>query len=307
MTAIEQKFGYYPQHIEIDCSAVTIKTLDTLEADVLRVGKSIQVYDDWMYAPPASRRDMFSGEVTKKPFPDRIFGLPKTHSIEVRGQDTSDAKAHALFTVWCLSFFVGMRLTNSETGFIDTTPIKEGRLVDFDVQISDLNKILGTCNNFYFSNSSNNSPNVLCSAIHSFFIGQNKQYMEYERFKYYYLSIDACFRVAIETSQAKPPKTHADRLEWMCSLHGISCPSWARSSGGQGSILSAIRNELFHEATWNQKPLGFRPITQHSPKNLNLELRALLGRIIVAQLGIQTKHYVSSPTDTRSRYPLDVR
>ena len=69
-----------------------------------------------------------SGRITDRTYAARIFGLPKTHSITHAAPDSVD---HVEFHVWGLSFFTGMRLTTTEAGFVDATPIKPGKLVDF--------------------------------------------------------------------------------------------------------------------------------------------------------------------------------
>lgn len=59
--------------------------------------------------------------------PGRVSGLPHAHLIE---HATGACEDHLDFRIWALSFFVGRRLTPTEAGFLDTTPLKPGKLVD---------------------------------------------------------------------------------------------------------------------------------------------------------------------------------
>ena len=62
-----------------------------------------------------------SGKVREHPYASRVFGLPKTHLIEHAEATNQD---HLDFHLWALSFFVGMRLTATDAGFLDATPLK---------------------------------------------------------------------------------------------------------------------------------------------------------------------------------------
>ena len=88
-----------------------------------------------IYAPPQQVRHSPSGEVRERPYTTRVFGLPKTHRIEHAAATNEE---HLAFHLWALSFFVGMRLTATEAGFLDATPVKPGELVDFVLLRSSL-------------------------------------------------------------------------------------------------------------------------------------------------------------------------
>ena len=68
------------------------------------------------------------GGVTSEPYSSRVFSLPKTHAIE---HSSAEYSKQLIFHVWTLSFFKGMRLTTEAAGFLDSTVIKPGVLVDF--------------------------------------------------------------------------------------------------------------------------------------------------------------------------------
>jgi hypothetical protein len=50
-----------------------------------------------------------------------VFGLPKTHTISLG--DANTAPGYLEFCMWALSFFLGIRLTTTEAGFLDATAI----------------------------------------------------------------------------------------------------------------------------------------------------------------------------------------
>ncbi len=68
-----------------------------------------------------------SGAVTEQPYSARVFGLPMTHVLE---HQSADSDENVNFLIWCLGFLLGLRLTNTEAGFLDATPIKAGTLHD---------------------------------------------------------------------------------------------------------------------------------------------------------------------------------
>jgi hypothetical protein len=302
MASIERQFGFYPYQLDIDTGQVKIMTLPALEETVKRVEASTQVAKDWYYSPDRTENGM------PMPYPRRIFQLPKTHLLQVSNPASSDPELHIKFYVWCLSFFVGMRLTTEEAGFLDTTPIKTGALVDFNCIPSA--EILSIIDNLWINYAGTEVPNLFNSAIHALFLSQNPLNLEFERFQYLYLASDACFKIASAVNIVPKGTTHAMRVEWMCQTYSLICPGWAKttklSKGKYQSDMADIRNNLFHEALWNQEPLGFSTKKTYKGGNLNLEFSALLCRLLVALMGCQTVTYVKSHTNTRSRYKLDL-
>ncbi len=128
MRKIEKKFGFYPETLEVDTGAISIRPLPELDEVVNRVLSSEQVDDNWMYVPLQRTCDLMSGRLYKRPFSARVFGLPRTQRLKI---EKASGDGHADFYLWILSFFLGMRLTSTEAGFVDATPSKPGTLVDF--------------------------------------------------------------------------------------------------------------------------------------------------------------------------------
>ena len=112
-------------------------------------GDAEQQEDDWIYAPPQGVRDLMSGQIRQRPYNARVFGLPKTHTIEHAGAAGDE---HLDFLVWALSFFVGMRLTTTEAGFLDATPARRGTLVDFVAKEQTISKGMELAERFWTNN-----------------------------------------------------------------------------------------------------------------------------------------------------------
>ena len=111
MPRLQVTFGYYPDDDEVSSEDVSLRSLEGLSEIVDKIEKHYGVSKDWIY-----------------PSEGRIFSLPKTHVLIHENADCLD---HLEFLIWCISFFVGMRLTTTEAGFLDATPIRPGRLTDF--------------------------------------------------------------------------------------------------------------------------------------------------------------------------------
>jgi hypothetical protein len=130
ISGVSVKFGYYPEHCDVETDRFSVQTLPGHADSVANIASDPNVVKDWIYPGAQQQRDFMSGEISSMPYNARVFGLPKTHALtlhESKSQDDLD------FVVWCLSFCVGMRLTTTEAGFLDATPIKPGKLVDFAV------------------------------------------------------------------------------------------------------------------------------------------------------------------------------
>ena len=159
------------------------------------------VEDSWFYAPPQQVRDFMSGNVRECAYASRVFGLPKTHLIEYAGATSED---HLNFHLWALSFFVGMRLTATEAGFLDATPLKPYSLVDFVLLGSSLTRAVELAEDFWRRNRAKPCrAQRFAAAVHALFLGQKPQNLGFERFVYFYMAIDACYALAASLHQ--PP------------------------------------------------------------------------------------------------------
>ncbi len=295
-------FGYYPRPLDITAGPVTIRTLPNLDETVTAIAQNEGLESGWLYAPPQGVRDFMSGEVRLRPYSSRVFGLPKTHEL-AHTQSTIDA--HLDFHLWSLSFFTGMRLTATEAGFLDATPIEPGKLVDF-VLLDDLAVAVELAERFWVDHVAKpERAGLLASAVHALFIAQYPQWLQFERFLYCYTALDACYALAASLAPPKRKPTHAERTAWLCSQFGITVPPWATpQTMSQPVEVAAIRNATLHEALFMGEPLGFALHGLGTGANLTLEMKALLCRLIVALLGADGADYVRSAVNTRQRHGL---
>src|SRR6201999_1505717 len=108
------EFGFYPERLDVNYCDIRIETLDNFDAQVQAVKSSPFVEGAWIYAPPRQSRDFFTDVIRFLPYPSRVFGLPKTHRLIHRINEPERIR----FLVWCFGFFEGMRMSDSEAGFL---------------------------------------------------------------------------------------------------------------------------------------------------------------------------------------------
>jgi hypothetical protein len=233
-----------------------------------------------------------------------MFSLPKTHIIEHAAADSDD---QLTFHLWALSFFTGMRLTATEAGFVDATPLKPGQLVDFVLLGNSLVKAVELAEAFWAANrASPQRTRLFAAAVHALFLGQNPRHLQFEEFMLLYMAFDACFALAKSMHPPKARVTHAERVTWMCSLFGMATPAWANPAAPAAPAVATLRNATVHEALFMGEPLGFAVHGVGTNQNLTLEMEALICRFLVALLGGDHADYVRSPVNTRQRHGLDL-
>jgi hypothetical protein len=204
-----------------------------------------------------------------------------------------------------------MRLTTAEAGFLDATPIKPGKLVDFVLSRSSLADAIQLALNYLESERHNlRAPMRVAAVIHALFLAQYPQSLPFERFQYLYMALDACYKVIAVKETKDPNISHAGRIQWMCERFGISVPKWAQNAKATPSSLSVVRNDTFHEALFFDGPLGFSIYGGNRPSgdqgNVMLQMQALACRLLVAILGKPEVGYIKSPVDTRQRHALEL-
>ncbi len=249
-------FGYYPATLEIDTQSIVVRPLPDLAKIVAAMRDSEGIENDWIYASPARHHDMMSGEERNLPYASRIFGLPQTHELM---HPYPDGDTYLDFHLWMLSFFTGMRLTGTEAGFLDATPVKPGKLVDF-VILGDLAKAVDLAEKFWVTNRTDLVRSRLVSAaVHALFMAQNPRHLQFERFIYLYTALDACYALAAKLSPTAGRLPHAERIAWLCKQFQIPTPTWAFPDASGDVEVADLRNETLHEALFMKQPLGFRP------------------------------------------------
>lgn len=297
-------FGFHPDRLEIDIRDIAVRTLPNREADIADLRGLASVEDDWVYAPPQPSLDIFTGVEHEKSYSARVFGLPKTHTITHRNADGED---HLSFHLWSLSFFNGLRLTATDAGFLDATPLKPGKLVDFVPLGDSLTASVDLAERFWVNNRRKiHQPRRFAAAVHALFLAQYPRALEFEEFLYLYTALDACFALAVEMHSPRRRIFHPERTDWLCQQFNMDVPAWAASNDPNRAELADIRNDAVHEALYMGEPFGFAVHGLGTAQNLTLELRALICRFLVALLGGNSTDYVRSAVNTRGLHGLDL-
>ena len=258
----------------------------------------------WVYAPRQEVKDFVSGGVRDQPFNARVFGLPKTHVIE---HAAADSEEQVDFHVWVLSFFLGVRLTTTDAGFLDATPVKGGKLVDFTLLGRNISRVFELAEEFWECNRDEpRNARRYVAAVHALYLGQSPQSLEFERFVYLYTAIDACYALARSLRNESGYHRHAGRLAWTCGEFGVQVPVWAKRSARGDIEVATVRNDTLHEALFMDAPLGFAVHREGSSIDLTLEMSAVVCRLLVALIGVGNDTYVGSTTDSRQRFGLEL-
>lgn len=292
-------FGYYPDALDFASGAITISTLEGLKETVSDMEQLETLDNGWVYPGPKRTQDFLSRKISLKPFPSRMFGLPKTHEIR---HESPDGATHLEFHIWALSFFLGIRLTSEEAGFLDTTPIKPGKLTDFLLLGDGINNVPVLAEVFWVKHRAEpQNAKRWVAAVHALFLAQNPQSLQFEEFIYLYIAIDACYRLAAIMASLKKDIPHRQRIDWLCEYLEIPIPEWVNAKDGEERGLADIRNDAIHEALFMGQPFGFAVQTG---KNLPLKMQALICRFLVALFGGSDQSYITSPTNTRQLHGL---
>ncbi|WP_369427592.1 hypothetical protein [Providencia sp. PROV236] len=300
------KFGFYPKYLDIKTDFFSVITIPEYKSVINDIKAHPNVDKDWFYAGSQKVKDLY-GNVSTKPYSNRVFSLPNTHILTLNGAFSQE---DLNFVIWCLSFFTGMRLTTTQAGFLDATPIKPGALVDFVVSdSSEQNAIQVALNYLKKENHHPRECTRIAAVIHALFLAQRPQLLHFEKFQYLYMALDGCFSIMWDrrdiTKKHEKPK-HIDRVKWMCKQFEMHPPFWA---DGKDSI-TPIRNDSFHEAIFFDQPLGFsaygteRSSSEHD--NILLQIKALIYRFLVAILEVKDASYISSSLNSRAYYQLKI-
>lgn len=297
-------FGYLPDEMDLVSGSVQIATLPGLSDKIIGDDYAL-VERGWVYAPSTVWISA-EGRTISKPYSRRVFSLPKTHCIR---HSSADNEEHVRFLIWSLSFFLGMRLTADEAGFLDSTPVRVGSLVDFYCSRTEVCRLMSYADGFWYSSQSrqNSDAKALSAVINALFISQNPQYLQFEEFQILYSALDACYAIA-KNSFGVVAERHGDRITKTCERFGISPPIWVRKASQ--SDLSAVdrRNSLVHEAVFGGEPLGFALSRDPQGRSIEFEMRALICRIVMAMLTSLTgKSYIYSEINTRQIHDLGLK
>ena len=296
-------FGFYPRGFDKTSGPIAIATLPNLDDKIKDVSSSEYVEGNWIYSPPSRVQDIFSKRVKTIPYSARVFTLPKTHRLS---HTNSLGPTHVRFLVFCLGLFAGMRMSETEAGFLDATPIAPGEAHDI-VWLNDdsLFTAVQYADRFWTAHAAKPRIEVaMRGAIHSYFISRMPSLLEFEKFIYLYTALEGCHYVHSVIQGQDPTKIlHKQRIKRLCEVFSISIPSWADPSN---HLVAKHRHLTLHEGLFFEEPLGFQ-IFGGRNRNVQdgmllLQMAALTSRLIIALLGMETCDYVRSPIDTRQRY-----
>lgn len=245
------EFGYWPEAAVFDVHGLAVRTLSGLDKLVAEVRTSERVHEGWFFSPCARYVDLGNDRELVLPFPERVFPLPKTHRLEVApGQPDGLAR----FAIWCLGFFVGMRLTETEAGFLDATPIRPFALCDFVCATRELPQALEPAIEFFLRAAEPRTTENLLAAIHALWLSHTRNLLRFEQHHYAYVAIDALWRLCRQLGlRTEGVVKQNDRLATLADHLEITLPDWP-------SVVPE-RNNAVHEGLFYGQPLGFSSVT----------------------------------------------
>lgn len=302
------EFGYYPHPIDCEVGDIQVTTLPDLHEAVSDVATDEGVENGWIYAPIQCSDDLLSDALIRHPYSSRVFGLPKTHLLQHASADNGE---HLSFLIWILGFILGIRLTDTDAGFLDATPIEPGKLHDIVLLGPESPcRALEHAERFWTAQSGRpRVPKAVTAIIHAFFLSQSPRALSFERFTYLYIALDGCHLVHSLMKGVNPRRgTHRRRVEALCNAFGMPVPVWADST--LSNNVAARRNETLHEGLFFDEPLGFSVYGGNLPAcergNTVLEMQGLVSRLLCAILGLPDQTYIASPVNGRQQHGMDL-
>jgi len=299
-TMMETLFGYLGEPRDFSVGDVSVSTLPDLDATRKDIEEHPQVEKQWLYGPRKGSRNL-SGQERVLPYSARVFGLPATHSL-THAQATDQEQLN--FMVWVFGFITGMRLTNTEAGFLDATPIKVGTLHDIIWCLEGEERAMGLADTFWKKHGPRISKGM-SGVIHALFLSHTPHLLEFEKLLYVYTAIDGCSAVLHAKQGKKPTGTpHGKRLQGLCASLKTCTPPWVTE-------VVDTRNDAIHEGLFFGEPLGFSVFGgneqgSRSRGNIILEMQCLVARFVCALLDLPCHAYIESPVDTRQRYGASI-
>ena len=177
------------------------------------------------------------------------------------------------FLILGLGFFYGVYLLPAGHYSINRIPYKIGKLTGVFPSGKDIPKALVALSNFYDLNPK--KRNNMFAVLHWMLVGQTLNH-SWERFEAQYKVLDGLFKISGATA-----KFHSDRPVALGKKYSIQLPEWAKING-KHSKLSTLRNQLFHEALYVDKPIGYA----HPAEDYDIEFVTFNSKIIAATLGL---------------------
>ncbi len=216
------EFGFYPISFNLKLAEFEITTLDDFDESVERVMSDSSVYAGWIYAPLREVISVGAPGTRTLPYTSRVFALPKTHRLT----HTSDDPKRLSFLVWVFGFFVGMRMSDNEAGFLDAAALRPGTSNDVVWCGHSLQSALSKADAFFEFHAGQPKVELAMRAvIHSYLLADLPTLLDFERFLYLYTAVDAAFAIRKDL-QKEPTKgvSHGDRIAYLCRSLGLPTP-----------------------------------------------------------------------------------
>jgi hypothetical protein len=293
---IEKNFGWWPHNSVVDARITRAEPLATYEQSIAVVKNSPRSYDGWFY-PPLS--PVGSRTTETKPPPEvvtRSFTLPVTHRIV--GTEAWMEKEYLDFAIVLIGMVDGMRLIPEPWVHFYKAPTERNKLSDLVCDACEIAEVVFGATTWW-KNAPLKQRRSMLGAVHWYCFSGLYEH-EFEEFGAKYIVLDTLYWIHHRrTGQARV--SHAKRPSILANAYGLEVPSWAVMQN-DSCRLAEIRNALFHEGRFGERPIGFG----HPPEtSLTLELGAFLTRLLIAMLGIECA-YIKTPTNTRSMHAIDL-
>lgn len=132
--------------------------------------------------------------------------------------------------------------------------------------------------------------------IHLLFMSTSNKLLQFERFIFLYIAIDACFKHFLEMNMITKQKRnipHKERIKYISEITGVKFSDQITEE-----FFYNIRNDVFHEGIYLEEPFGYRCVRGRT-KNL-LFAQNFLVRVIFFVLKIKAKGFIET-VDTLDR------
>ena len=228
--------------------------------------------------------------------PDSRFELPPTHSLSIHRREFD--KEYGEYIITILGFLLGLRLTLRGVGHLLPAPHTQGELVDFSIKDSEILRVLSKATEFWDANSSTVRKRMF-GAVYWFLTAQAYDH-KYERLAWLYTALDNMHKVALETlieydKAFKGNKTHAWRPINLSKILEIPMPSEfagapRKADDGEAIVRALIdaRNNIIHEATLDEQPLGYA--ATHLYHNIIEGLKHFIAQVALGLLGVRCEY-----------------
>lgn len=277
------KFGWLPLWFVDETPEYAIRALPEYREAVEEVRSWPQCDEEWCWPPLLPEMPSRAAE---------IFFLPETHVLTVTAGTPAESESKAEFLITFLGFLFGIVLAPEGWGQSRRVCIKVNRWPDCLIADSARRRVMSVAALFWEQLPEHHRDLILgIVRWHALSVAFSE---EHEVFLHQYILLDACWKLHNAIPHA-PTKNvpHAERIDQLASCYGLHIPlNWSGES--RRSALVEIRNELFHEARWAGRPVGFSCQT-HPLGAVHLELYWFTYRLILALIGDASPYIQSKP------------